>query len=235
MADPPFDSIAARAAARFDGVRAASLERVADGRLVAEIAAGHFDVPGGWCLSTIARLTTNAPELLEPVRSLQMQLMAASECYRYPLESLHISLLGLTPRTERERLDRVRQSRAIEITRATLADLEPCTMQITGLNLLGNQWFLEIVPSDERWANARQRLGKAALAAGESPMIHPDAEPIHLNIARITGAVVADRIGEFLTEPGFTATWAVSAVELFLTDFVVDPAVAVAIDRIELG
>ena len=179
MAAPPFDSIAARAAARFDGVRAASLERVADGRLVAEIAAGHFDVPGGWCLSTIARLTTNAPELLEPVRSLQMQLMAASECYRYPLESLHISLLGLTPRTERERLDRVRQSRAIEITRATLADVDPDTLQITGLNLLGNQCFLDIVPRDERCAHARRRRGEAAPAAGHAPMIPPHAAPGH--------------------------------------------------------
>ena len=140
------EALRERARQRFALIRDASLAHARSGQLTADIRAGTFEVPRGTCISAVARLSANAPELISEVRGLQEAVARSGDCYLYVPESLHISLLGLTQR-ELGDFSEHRRDRLREVFRAVVAGSLRCEMHLTGLNLLGNQWFVEVVPS----------------------------------------------------------------------------------------
>lgn len=105
----------------------------------------------------------------------------------YPPASLHVSLVGCTPRYPSpdaftpDRIDRIER-----ICRASLAGLGPVTLHLSGVGILGNQVFVQVFSPDGAWPAMRLCLQRALLAAGEEPMIHDSPAPIHLNLMRLT-------------------------------------------------
>ena len=216
-----------RAELRFENLRKKAMAQVAGLEPTSA-------TPEGWCLSTIARLVHNAPELVPVVTNLQARLADVGPLYLYPAESLHISMLGCTQREpDRMRADGPRADRVRAAAAGVLRDHPAVDVEIGRLNLIGDQFFLEVLTDSEDWSATRKRLGAAMLALGEKPIVYDDAEPVHLNIARITGEPDVGLVRDLLLDPGLTASASVvvDTVELVVTDFVVHPDRVDVIDR----
>lgn len=233
------DQVAARARERFAGLRAAALGRLGSGAGVPEAGTAP---PPGWCISSVARLVTNAPPAtVDAVTGLQRRLDRVGRWRHYPAQALHVSLLGCTrrepqPQTgQADRLDRV-----VDCVRQTLDGLDPAPVRLAGLNLVGAQAFVEVVPDGDAWARARQRLADALRAAGEQPMAHPDPEPMHLNVSRLLGLTdgsATTGLAALLADPsvGVHADVVLSVVEVVVTDFVLTPATTVTVAALTAG
>jgi hypothetical protein len=218
-------STRARATARFADLRRAALADIASLDTSAP-------APQGWCISTIARLEANAPELLGAIERIGDRL--AGGVYRYPRPSLHVSLLGCTQR-EPERPDpSAARTRAIVATaREVLARHgEPVTIEIGRLNATGVQLFLEVLTDSPAWARMRGALADAMEALGEAPIRYADAEPMHLNVARVADA---GALAAALGEPATVGAGRLTTIDVVITDFVVSPATLTVLDTIELG
>ncbi|MEV8440901.1 2'-5' RNA ligase family protein [Actinosynnema sp. NPDC051121] len=216
-----------RAELRFENLREKALAGV-------ESLEPTSATPDGWCLSTIARLIHNAPDLVPAVATLQERLGDVGPLYLYPAESLHISLLGCTQREPDRMLpDGPRAQRVRAAVADVLVDHPPVAVEIGRLNLIGDQFFLEVLTDSEDWSATRKRLGAAMSAIGERAISYSDAEPVHLNIARVTGEPDVGVVRDVLLDPGFTAsaTAVLDTVELVVTDFVVRPDRVEVVDR----
>ncbi len=227
------EGVRERARQRFAVIRAESSARNSSGQLSADVGAGAFKVPEGLCISAVARLAVNAPDLMAQVSSIQEAVARSGDCYLYLPESLHISLLGLTQRElgpfpERRR-DRVRS-----VFRAVVAQSPRSEMHLSGLNLLGNQWFIQVEPTSRAWANTREALAIAVREFGEEPLSFRDPEPVHLNIARLVGTPDSAVVARLLEGDPFDIEMPITRVELVLTDFVLDPENVVVLDELTL-
>jgi hypothetical protein len=211
-----------RATARFAALRRQALDELSAGRLLP----GPHPPPDGWCVSTVVRLVNDGPGVVAAVRHLQQRLDDTGSWAHYAPESLHVSLLGCT---RREVACQAGQLDRLAAIRASVADVvaaeAPVTVALGRLGLLGAQAFVEVVPVDERWAALRRRLGDALTRLGESPMTHPDAEPIHLNISRLAGAYDTRALTALLADDrSTTRPIHLATIELVVTDFALTPA-----------
>jgi hypothetical protein len=179
------DPIRDRAQLRFDRIRAGTTASIVDGTLARQIDDGRFTTPPGPCVSCIARVRSNAPRIVSALGELQNAIAETGDCYLYPPDSIHVSLLALTQREQIPEFDPARIGRLVEAARRSLATTNPSDVRLGALNLLGNQWFVEVFPADDTWAVARRRMAEAARAIGEEPISFPDTEPVHLNMARV--------------------------------------------------
>lgn len=187
----------------------------------------HDPTPAaGWCVSTLARVCVNAPSLVSRLEALQAELDEIGELYVYPSASLHVSLLGCTPREASSPLDQSeRLARIDAAVAATLADVPSPTFEIGRLNLIGIQLFLEVYSDSSAWSDLRHRLAEAMTAIGESPLAYADTEPMHLNVARIAAAPGTAALHDaLLAKHAIGEVLAVTAVELVVTDFLVTPS-----------
>jgi hypothetical protein len=224
------EALRERARQRFARIRADSVARVRSGQLAADLRAGAFEVPLGQCISAVARLSANAPDLIGRVAALQHDVARSGDCYVYLPESLHISLLGLTQRELGDFSER-RRDQLRSVFRAVVAESLQCEMHLTGLNLLGNQWFVQVEPTSGAWADVRLMMAVASREAGEEPLTFPDPEPIHLNIARLLGTVDSRVVVGLLERDPFDIVMPITHVEMVLTDFVMDPEHVVVLDE----
>lgn len=98
-------------------------------------------------------------------------------------------------------------------------------MKIGGLNLLGAQFFVEVVTEQEDWSQIRASLTAGLTSLGEKPIVYADTEPMHLNIARITSAPNYSMLRSALSDDrlAINETMTAETIELVCTDFVVSP------------
>jgi hypothetical protein len=99
------------------------------------------------------------------------------------------------------------------------------SLELGGLNLVGNQFFVEVFTEEPTWKEFRERLAAELVGIGEQPLTHADPEPIHLNVARIRRLDNPDEVRRLLTQerPAANAVLEISHLELVITDFVVAP------------
>lgn len=73
-------------------------------------------------------------------------------------------------------------------------------------------------------------------ALGKEPIVYPDTEPMHLNVARLERLTAPDRAGELLTAPPDLARpIALHAVEVVVTDFLVSPDTLGVLETVTLA
>jgi hypothetical protein len=210
--------IGARAAARF-----AELRRLA--RAATTFDAAQVAPPGGWCISAVARIGQNAPALLPRLAEVQRALAPVADLYVYGPESLHVSLLGCTqreaapPTGQPSRIAEIR-----EVLAHVTAEAHPVSVRLGGVNLIGPQLFVEVLPDDLEWSRLRRELASALARIGEDPLAYPDPEPMHLNVARLRTAPDPDRLRQALLGCDLGQAVLLHRLELVLTDFVLSPA-----------
>lgn len=196
-------------------------------------------VPLDFCLTTIARLIEQPQAPVEAVEAVTTRLRQLDNSqFIYPAESIHISLLGCTPRHPSNRLDEARIAAIHRACTETLKNFGPVKMSLEGLGIIGNQVFIQVLPQDRQWAEMRRKLEEALLTLGESPIAHPNKAPIHMNILRVTNHSKAE-LARLLAEiERLHATnfgdFTVSVIDFLITDFVVSPAHSNYISRIIL-
>ena len=186
-------------------------------------------VPVDYCLSTIARLIAQQDSPLEAVQPVQAALAATGAGqFVYPASSLHVSLLGCTPRRPSpEAFDSVRARRIREVCGQILERHGPVSLDLRGVGVQGCQVFIQVVPRTDAWARLRETLEAALRAAGEEPISYPDKRPIHLNVLRMTDTTPAS-LGAMLAAVEARrdvplGELTITRVELAVTDFVVSP------------
>ncbi len=233
--EPANDTIQDRARRRFDRIRAEAVASIHDGSLARNIDDGRFTTPTGLCVSSIARVRSNAPGLLPGLGELQDVAADTGDCYLYPPDSLHVSLLALTQREHVSEFEPERLRRLVEAAQDVLSTMGPTIVRLGAINLLANQWFVEIVPSDDTWAAARRRIADSARLVGEEPISFPDTEPIHLNLARVNSGLRAQQALALLARPSTDLRMTLSLVELVVTDFVVSGPATVELAQTDLG
>lgn len=212
-----------RATARFAALRRQALDDLSAGRPPA----GPHPPPDGWCVSTVVRLVNDAPGVVAAVGHLQRRLDQTGSWAHYAPESLHVSLLGCTQREVACQVDQQDRLAAIRAAVAgVVVEAVPVTVTVGPLGLLGPQAFVEVVPADERWADLRRRVADALAGVGESPMTHPDPEPIHLNVSRLAGTYDTAALRTLLTDDttAVAASVHLATIELVVTDFALTPA-----------
>ena len=150
-------------------------------------AAGRL-VPLNYCVSTVARLIQQPGSLAERVDHLKQTLMnRVGDQFFYSPDSLHISLLGCTPRLPSKdsfpshQIEKIRR-----ICIETLSGAGQMRFHLKGLGLVGSQVFIQVYPYVRTWAVLRDQLGQALITAGEQPITYANKAPIHLNLMRIT-------------------------------------------------
>jgi hypothetical protein len=228
--------VAVRARRRFDRLRGEALAALADGTTARRLAEGGGAVPGGWCVSTIARLAVNDPDTLPALAGVQQALPAAGPARPYPAGSLHVSLLGATQREASPDFAAERLDRVVEAVHKTVAGVAPAAVHLGRLNLLGNQWFVEVTPVDETWSALRRALVAPFEALGEEPIAYPDTEPMHLNVARLEGLTDPDRAAALLdAPPDLDRAVVLRAIEVVVTDFLVSPEALRVLDTVTLA
>jgi hypothetical protein len=148
----------------------------------------------------------------------------------YAPNSLHLSLLALTARGAPTELDDARVARVAGAAVAALeerTDRRPVVFALGGVGLVGTQLFVEARAPDERWAAWRTAVADAAAGVGEQPLVHPDPEPVHLNVARLGPAsrpalvTLAARLRA--ERHAVETTVEIDRLEVVVTDFVVSP------------
>jgi hypothetical protein len=217
-------TIAERAHARFGKLRAEARRAVASGALADRLAGGD-EVPAGWCVSTIARVVVNDPDAVPALARAQDAVAATGACTRYAAGSLHVSLLGCTPRQPSPAFAPERVAAIVDAVTAVVAGRRPAPVELGAVNLLGNQWFVEVVPQDDSWSALRRALVAPLEALGERPIAYPDTEPMHLNVARqltLASPATAERL--LAAPPGPPHGVALATIEVVTTDFTVTPA-----------
>ena len=230
------EPVALRARERFDRLRGEALAALADGTTARRLAEGGAAVPGGWCVSTIARLAVNDPDALPALAGLQAGLAAAGPAHPYPAGSLHVSLLGATQREASAEFATERLDGVVEAVHKTAAGVAPTAVHLGRLNLLGNQWFVEVTPADETWSALRRALVAPFEALGEQPIAYPDTEPMHLNVARLERLADPDRAAALLeAPPDLDRPVVLRAIEVVVTDFLVSPDTLRVLDTVRLG
>jgi hypothetical protein len=226
--DPSVDSISTRAVQRFARLREAAVS----GRDSVPIA----EPAPGWCVSALARIMRNSSSLLPLIGELQRRVSTIGEMYPYPSESLHLSLLGLTQREETppnaERVAAIIQAVEPAVRKATTV-----LVQAGRVNMIGNQLFIEVIPSRDSWANLRLSLDKVVRAIGEDPISYADPEPMHLNIGRLLSPPNGDRLKAALTDESLAVDheFGLTTVEIVTTDFVLTPSTLQVWREIPLG
>ncbi len=188
-------------------------------------------------MSTVVRLVNDAPSSLGALRAVQDRLDRSGEWEHYPVPSMHVSLLGCTLREHDRQADQVdRLARIAGVVRARLSEVRAVSVTLGRLNLMGPQAFVDVVPTDGRWADARLDLADGLREIGETPMSHPDAEPIHLNISRLAGRYEATELVDALTDESVSvaATIELATVELVVTDFGLTPALTTFVETFSL-
>jgi hypothetical protein len=219
--------IRARAAQRFASLRSR------DG---ADLEGG--DWPTGWCVSTIARIVSNDRHLVGPLQELQGRLADVGEAFLYPEDSLHVSLLGCTQREDAPQTGQPdRLARIVDACRRVTKDAGPVALDLGAVNRIGGQFFVEVYTDESTWGDLRRRLALELAALGESPLTHPDPEPMHLNLARLQGTPDRGRVEGFMALDGnrIDASLTVTTIEVVVTDFVVTPETTTVVDLIDLG
>ena len=236
-ATPPADQAAAYFA---DLWRRASADWRAGTVSPARMADG-VTVPVDYCVSTIARLAAQPGSPLARVQEVQASLMAASPGqFLYPPPSLHVSLLGCTPRRPSpDQFDAGQVGRIRDACARVLAWTGSVAFDLRGVGVQGCQVFVQVIPRTDAWGTLRQALETALVAAGEAPISYPDRRPIHLNVLRMTDtspaslAAMLDAVDALRDAP--IAELVISRVELVLTDLVVSPRHARTLATFELA
>jgi hypothetical protein len=184
--------------------------------------------PVDYCLSTIAPLETQAQNPMAAIEAIkrELSLAAGSAQFFYPSSSIHISLLACTQRAaSAEMFAAERIKRVEDICAEVIAGTGQVSMNLRGLNIIGNQVFIQAFPQTGQWAGLRQKLEDALIAAGEAPISHPDKAPVHVNLMRLTDTRPEARLAllqaiERLRQADIGIV-SISEVDLVLTDFVV--------------
>ena len=229
VAGPRTDEAAMAAEAYFaDLWRRASAEWRAGVITPARMANGTTD-PVDYCVSTIARLVAQPGAPLATVQDVQARLTTGCPGqFVYPAPSLHVSLLGCTPRRPSpesfgaEQIERIRAA-----CDRVLARSGPVVLDLRGVGVQGCQVFVQVVPRSDAWARLRLALEDALVDLGEQPIAYPDKRPIHLNVLRMTdtSASALERmlaaVAALRDAPLGELT--IARVELVITDFVVSP------------
>jgi hypothetical protein len=195
-------------------------------------------VPAGVCVSAIARLAANDRAAGHAVLDVQKRLAARfADLHLYPEQSLHVTLLGLTPRREPPDWSADELAALVDLARAGCAPMGPVEARLGRLNLIGGQWFVEVLTDDPAWSVTRARLAGLVRAAGGEPITYADTEPMHVNVARVTGRTGPCPVADILRDPDLTVDrdLRLDTVEVVVTDFVVAPDARRVLDTIEWG
>jgi len=197
--------------------------------------------PPDWCVSTIARLAIQPGAPADAVERVQARL--ADACpgqFLYPPASLHVSLLGCTPRrTAPATFGAGQVARIRDACAGVLGGARRVELGLRGIGVQGCQVFAQAIPDHDTWAHLRAELEDALMAARERPIGYPDKRPIHLNLLRMTDAApeALDRmlaaVERLRDEP--LGALAVSRVELVVTDFVVSRRHTRTLETFALG
>ena len=185
-------------------------------------------IPINYCISTVGRaisqvdglqLSQSTKKLLTPL------LQQTPNQFIYPSESMHISMIGCTPRKDSMDMFPPTQIEKIKkICGEALSQLKPAKITFRGVGLVRNQIFLQGHPHDKNWESARRIVESTLLEDGELPISYPDKFPIHMNIARITdvSGLNIESIRGFIEQNRDIeiGTLSFTDIELVLTDFV---------------
>jgi hypothetical protein len=212
---------------RFDHLWQQARQNLLNGNIVAAKMNNGTTDPVDYCLSTIAPLYTQAQNPIETIETIKNELyLAAGDQFFYSRPSIHISLLACSQRAASpEMFPAERIQRVGDICAEAITGTRRVAMQLRGVNLIGNQVFIQAFPHTYHWAALRQKLEEALLAVGETPITHPDKAPVHVNLMRLT-ATSQEKLTALLhtierlrqIEIGGVV---ISEIELVLTDFVV--------------
>jgi hypothetical protein len=187
---------------------------------------GALPDPVDYCVSTVARLhrQRRTPIAMLDQELAELRRSHPSQFY-YPSNSLHVTLLGCTPRSPaRSAFSASQLERIAGVCTRVLQGMPAVHLSLRGLGLVGNQVFVQVFPHSDDWARLRSDLVRDLRAEGEAPIAYPDTRPIHLNVMRLTDGsrqeiagilelVQARRnvdFGEFV----------IDTVDLLITDFV---------------
>lgn len=222
--------IGERAARRFDGLRAAVLEAGVPADALTAL-------PAGYCVSAIARLAVNDATAVGAVVEAQRRLAGVVPLgYAYPAESLHVTLMGCTQREPSPDVDPARLAGIGEAVRVVTGPVAPVVVRLGRVNLGGGQFFVEMTTDDPAWSQMRTRLAEELRGRGGSPIVHPDNEPMHLNLARADGALSPEAVAAALDAAGeVDRELELAVVEVVVTDFLVTPAALRVVDTVQLS
>ena len=144
-------------------------------------------VPQEFCLTTVARLIDQPVQPIEYVNQIIEALrMASPGQFFYPQESLHLTLLGCTQRSQQPGdFDQERIEAVGRACSESLGGGKSVCVRFRGIGIIDAQVFLQGFPCDCTWANLRTDLEARLKAIGEDPICYPNKFPVHLNVARM--------------------------------------------------
>lgn len=187
-------------------------------------------IPIDYCLSTVARLSKQQVAPVASIKSVVEEIRdVAQNQFVYPAESRHITLLGCTQRAPlKDDFSIARRNEIFATCKRVISGQGVVKMFVKGVGIVGNQVFLQVFPTDDKWAQLRFELAKALEELGENPITFPNMSPIHLNIMRITNSSqhqlitllkTIERLHELAIGP-----LEITEVDYLLTDFVLSDA-----------
>jgi hypothetical protein len=188
-------------------------------------------------VSAIARLVANDETAAKAAVQAQRRLAEVVPLgYAYPAESLHVTMLGCTQRESSPDFAPHRLTGIREAVRAVVGSAAPVAVRLGRVNLGGGQFFVEMTTDDPVWSQLRGALADEVRSRGESPIVFPDNEPMHVNLARADRTLPPERVAAALAAAGeVDRRLELAVVEVVVTDFLVTPAVLRVLEAVPLG
>jgi len=146
-----------------------------------------------YILSTVAvlkdQISHQTDEIISKITEIQRELIAIdSTHYYYPIEILHITLVGCTPfyddmsNLTPERIEKIR-----EICNGILKPGRGhVKIDIRGVNVAGSSVFLQGFGHDNKWGVLRKEIIDALRIHEENPLEFPEVSHIHMNMMKLT-------------------------------------------------
>lgn len=197
-------------------------------------------VPVDYCLTTISIIYKQNENILPKINELLFKLTeVAPNQFRYPLNSLHITMLGCTQRQQdklffsKERVNKIQ-----DICNSVLSGSGPVLFDVKGVGILGNQIYLQVYPRNNKWKEKREVLEAKLLESNETPICFANKVPIHINIMRITDPD-KNQIVPLLKEicalhNKYIGSFEVINIDFLITDFVLSERNAIFLSSINL-
>ena len=222
-------SVSNQAQERFDQLWKVGMYQLNSGLVERACMRDGTTDPVDYCVSIIARLMLqeNGGDLVASIREKLDGLSdAMTEQFLYEDASLHVSLLGCTPRQPEPGFAKEKIETIAAIARTELVPVrDPAIVTLRGIGIIGNQLFIQGLPHNRQWEHLRRNFTDALEQAGEHPLSYPDTSPIHINVARITNTEpdTMSRVVAALEESRNTdfGIITLTRAELVITDFVV--------------
>ena len=142
-----------------------------------------------YILTTVVILKDQKKSPIGKIMEIQRELASVDPLhYYYPIESLHMTLIGCTQRyKDLSFFSKRRVNKILGLcSRVFKPEIGSMMMEMRGINVAGSSIFIQVFPNDDKFEKLVKELIMLLKENGEKPLEFPRIRYAHVSIAKLT-------------------------------------------------